>query len=462
MRLNGREEVPGVIPLEKELISRIELFIKLRWLAGGGVTAAIWTTGSLLHLPIPVVPLYLIGGLILLYNAFFWIYARKLRAAAPYSHAVLARLANLQIMADWLALIFIVHFSGGIESPVIFYFIFHVIFSTFVLSPRASYLQSTLAALLIIVLSILEYHQVIPHVSISGILAGDLYDNSLYVSSFLFFFVSTLYISTYLTSSIINKLRGREKELITLKDDLEEAYHKLEKSDAAKSQFVFMVTHELRRPLSAIESILGLFIEGYTGGLLEKQKRLLQRIEYRTTWLLTLVRDLRDGLRAEIKKEKPIQLDLVTVIEKIQDSLRREVEDKALDLRLSFSQSPLFVRSDKGKMELLFFNLMNNAVRYTPTRGKISLKVSKEDSLVRIQISDTGIGIPEQDLSMIFEEFYRAKNARSMEREGTGLGLPIVRRIVEIYGGQVAVKSQVGKGTTFSFDLAIGEETSNA
>ena len=195
---------------------------------------------------------------------------------------------------------------------------------------------------------------------------------------------------------------------------------------------------------------------------MEKQKRLLRRIEYRTTWLLTLVRDLRDGLRAEIKKEKPIQLDLVTVIEKIQDSLRREVEDKALDLRLSFSQSPLFVRSDKGKMELLFFNLMNNAVRYTPTRGKISLKVSKEDCLVRIQISDTGIGIPEQDLSMIFEEFYRAKNARSMEREGTGLGLPIVRRIVEIYGGEITVKSQVGKGTTFSFDLAIGEETSNA
>ncbi len=462
MRLNGRQEVPGVIPLEKELISRIELFVRLRWLAGGGVTAAIWMVNSLLHVPIPVVPLYLIGGSILLYNAFFWIYARKLRTTAPYSHAVLARFANLQIMADWLALILIVHFSGGTESPVIFYFIFHVIFSTFVLSPRASYLQSTLAALLIIVLSILEYHQVIPHVSISGILAGDLYGNSLYVSSFLFFFVSTLYISTYLTSSIINKLRGRETELMTLKDDLEEACHELEKSDAAKSQFVFMVTHELRRPLSAIESILGLFLEGYTGGLLEKQKRLIQRIEYRTTCLLTLVRDLRDGLRAEIKKEKPMQLDLVAVIEKIQDSLRREVEDKALDLRLSFSQSPLFVRSDKGKMELLFFNLMSNAVRYTPTRGKISLKVSKEGSFVRIQISDTGIGIPEQDLSMIFEEFYRAKNARSMEREGTGLGLPIVRRIVEIYGGQVAVKSQVGKGTTFSFDLAIGEETSNA
>ena len=462
MRLNGRQEVPGVIPLEKELISRIELFVRLRWLAGGGVTAAIWMVNSLLHVPIPVVPLYLIGGSILLYNAFFWIHARKLRTTTPYSHAVLARFANLQIMADWLALILIVHFSGGTESPVIFYFIFHVIFSTFVLSPRASYLQSTLAALLIIVLSILEYHQVIPHVSISGILAGDLYGNSLYVSSFLFFFVSTLYISTYLTSSIINKLRGRETELMTLKDDLEEACHELEKSDAAKSQFVFMVTHELRRPLSAIESILGLFLEGYTGGLLEKQKRLIQRIEYRTTCLLTLVRDLRDGLRAEIKKEKPMQLDLVSVIEKIQDSLRREVEDKALDLRLSFSQSPLFVRSDKGKMELLFFNLMSNAVRYTPTRGKISLKVSKEGSFVRIQISDTGIGIPEQDLSMIFEEFYRAKNARSMEREGTGLGLPIVRRIVEIYGGQVAVKSQVGKGTTFSFDLAIGEETSNA
>ncbi|MFQ5835952.1 MAG: sensor histidine kinase, partial [bacterium] len=126
-------------------------------------------------------------------------------------------------------------------------------------------------------------------------------------------------------------------------------------------------------------------------------------------------------------------------------------------LQLNFSQAPLFLWTDKGKMELLFSNLMSNAVKYTPSGGKISLKVSKENSEVKIEISDTGIGIPEEDLSKIFEEFYRAENAKKVEREGTGLGLPIVKRIVETYGGKVKVKSEVRKGTTFSFDLTIEE-----
>ncbi|MFQ6066840.1 MAG: sensor histidine kinase [bacterium] len=463
MGLNERERVPDVIPLEKELISRIEWFIKLRWLAGGGVTIASWTMHSLLYMPIPVVPLYCMGGLVLFYNVFFWIYAQRLRAAGLDSTPVFTRFANLQIVVDWLALIFIVHFSGGIESPVTFYFIFHVIFSTLLLSPRAAYLQTSLAVLLIVLLSILEYHQVIPHVNISGILAGNLYRNSLYLLGFLFFFVSALYISTYLASSITNKLRDRERELTTLKGDLEEAYHKLEKSDAAKSEFVVMVTHELRSPLSAIESILRLFIEGYAGQLLDKQKRLLQGIEYRARFLLTLVRDLLDleRLKAEKEKKKPTQVDLERLIEKVKESLKTEVRKKHLDLQLSFSQVPLFLLTDKEKMELLFSNLMSNAIKYTPHHGKILLKVIMENSKVKIEISDTGIGIPEEDLGKIFEEFYRAENAKKVEREGTGLGLPIVKRIVEAYGGKVKVKSQVGKGTTFGFDLTTEEGTSN-
>jgi signal transduction histidine kinase len=264
-----------------------------------------------------------------------------------------------------------------------------------------------------------------------------------------------------LASSITNKLRDREKELTTLKDDLEEAYHKLEKSDAAKSKFVVIVSHELLSPLSAIESILRLFIEGYAGELLDKQKKLLQGIEYRARFLLTLVRDLLDleELKAEKEKKKPIQVDLERLIKKVQDPLKTEIEKKNLDFQLNFSQAPLFLRTDKEKMELLFAHLMSNAVKYTPSAGKIFLKVSKENSEVKIEISDTGIGIAEEDLSKIFEEFYRAENAKKVEREGTGLGLPIVKRIVETHGGEVKVKSQVGKGTTFSFDLTMEEGT---
>ncbi len=464
MRLNEREKVPAVvIPLEEELISRIEWFIKLRWLAGGGVVVASWMMETLLHIPIPVVPLYFIGGLILLYNVFFWIYARKLRATTPDSLVVFARFANLQIIIDWLALIFIVHFSGGIESPVIFYFIFHVIFSTFLLSPRPSYLQTSLAVLLIILLPILEYHQVIPHVNISGILAGNLYRNPLYLSGFLFFFVSTLYISAYLTSSITNKLRDREKELKTLKDALEEAYHKLEKSDAAKSEFVVMVTHELRSHLSAIVSILGLFTEGYAGDLLDDQRKLIRRIEQRAHFLLGLVNDLLHlaRVKAEKFKKEKTKINLRKIVERVTNSLQTRVKSKRLNLQIDLPPSSVMFWSNEDDMQLLFSNLIGNSVKYTPSGGSISVKMTKENPQIKIEISDTGIGIPEEDLSKIFEEFYRAENAKKMEREGTGLGLPMVKRIVETYKGEIKVKSQVGKGTTFSFDLTMEEGTSN-
>jgi signal transduction histidine kinase len=459
MRLNGSEKVPDVIPLEEELTYRIEWFIKLRWLAGGAVIAASWTMDSLLRMPIPVVHLYSMGGLILLYNVFFWIYARRLRAATPDSPAVFTRFTNLQIVIDWLALIFIVHFSGGIESPVTFYFIFHVFLSTFLLSLRASYLQTSLAALLIILLSILEYHQVIPHVPISGILAGNLYRNFLYLSGFLFFFVGTLYISTYLASSITNKLRDREKELTALKGDLEEAYHKLEKSDAAKSEFVVMVTHELRSPLSAIESILRLFIEGYAGDLLDGQRKLIHGIEQRARFLLMLVDELLhlSRVKAEKFKKEKAKINLRETVERIISSLQTKVKSKRLNLQTDLPPSPLMFWGNVDDMQLLFSNLIGNSVKYTPPGGRILVKMVKRNLQIKIEISDTGIGIPEEDLSKIFEEFYRAENAKKVEREGTGLGLPIAKRIVETYGGEVKVKSQVGKGTTFSFDLTMEE-----
>ncbi len=462
MRPNRKEtEVSSPsLPLEEELIRQIEWFIRQRWVAGGGSIVLFWVMRFVLNLSLPLLPLCAISGSVLVYNFLFHQYARRLVAATPHRLGSFSRFANLQIVVDWIALTLVVHYSGGIESPLIFFFIFHVIISTILLSQHAAYLQTTLASFLIIFLSLIEYYGVISHFHVLSILSERLYRNPGYLFIFLVFLTGTLYMSTYLTGSVSKRLREREKDLVMLKKNLEEAYHKLEESDVAKSEFVLMVTHELRSPLSAIKSILGLFSQGYAGELSYEQRELARGIERRTRFLLSLVADLLHLARVKadrFKKEKA-EIDLREIVERVGRSLQTEVKSKHLDLQINLPPSPVMFWGNDDEMELLFSNLIGNSVKYTLSRGNILVKMVEENSQIRTEISDTGIGIATEDSFKIFDEFYRAKNAKKIVKEGTGLGLSIAKRIVETYGGRIEAKSTPGPRTTFTFYLPTQEE----
>ncbi len=461
MRPDRKEtEVSASLPLEEELVRQIEWFIRQRWASGAGSIALFWVMRFVLNLPLPLLPLYAISGSVLAYNFLFHQYAQKLEATTPHRLGSFSRFANLQIVVDWGALTLVVHYSGGIESPLIFFFIFHVIISTILLSQRAAYLQTTLAAFLITILALIEYYRIIPHFHVLSILSERLYRDPGYLLTFLLFFTGTLYMSTYLTGSVSKRLREREKDLVMLKKNLEEAYHKLEESDVAKSEFVLMVTHELRSPLSAIKSILGLFSQGYTGELSNEQRELARGIEQRTRFLLSLVGDLRHlaKVKADRFKKEKTKIDLREIVERVGRSLQAGVKNKHLDLRIDLPPSPVMFWGNDDEMELLFSNLMGNSVKYTPSRGNILVKMVEENSQIRTEISDTGIGISAEDLFKIFDEFYRAKNAKKIVKEGTGLGLSIAKRIVETYGGRIEAKSTPGLRTTFIFYLPTQEE----
>ena len=460
MRPNRKEtEVPASLPLEEELIRQIEWFIRQRWVAGAGSMVLFWVMRFVLNLPLPLLPLYAISGSVLVYNFLFHQYAQKLEAATPHRLGSFSRFANLQIVVDWGALTLVVHYSGGIESPLIFFFIFHVIISTILLSQRAAYLQTTLAAFLITLLALIEYYRIIPHFHVLSILSERLYRDPGYLLTFLLFFTGTLYMSTYLTGSVSKRLREREKDLVMLKKNLEQAYHKLEESDVAKSEFVMMVTHELRSPLSTIESTLKLFLQGYAGDLVDEQTKLVRGIEQRTHFLLNLVNDLLHlaRVKAEKFKKEKAKINLKEIVERVSRSIQTGLKTKHLNLQIDLPSSPVMLWGNEDEMELLFSNLIGNSVRYTPPGGSISVKMAKENLQIKTEVSDTGIGIATEDSSKIFEEFYRAKNAKKMVRAGTGLGLSIAKKIVETCGGKIRVKSTPGCGTTSTFYLPMDE-----
>ncbi|MBC7189259.1 HAMP domain-containing histidine kinase, partial [Candidatus Aerophobetes bacterium] len=393
-------------------------------------------------------PLAGVGVGVVIYNLIFNLIARHL-AKIKREVRVFQSFANLQIAVDWVALIFLVHYTGGVESPLIFYFVLHIVVSAILLSRRSCFLQVGFASVLLTVSAIIEYENLLPHVP-SPLFIGTFYNHLPSILSYLCFLITGFLITAYLASTITLKLRERERQLVDLESNLEKAYRELEDASRDKSKFIAMISHELKSPVATIESILSRLFESAGGGLTLKQREYLERINRRARHILTLVDDLINLTREERVSVRKISVDLKKILAEVCESLQTEIEQKRIRFLKEMDPSDLFIKGDPEELNLLLSNLITNAVKYTPPGGMVQVIMKRENKKIRIDVKDTGIGIPEEVKEKIFEEFFRAPNAREMVPEGTGLGLPIIKRIVKDYKGEIRVESRVGKGTQFT------------
>ncbi len=602
--------------MEEELIARVAWLIRLRWIAALGVIATTWGVGLLFNISVPQKELFVVGITIAAYNGLFHFLLSRLLRDSSVGVDQFSRFASLQFFLDWVALIFLIHYTGGIESPVVFYFIFHAIIGSILLPPRACYYHATAGVFLVGTLAFLEFYGVVPHVPISGFLTPH-FDRPFYMVGTLFFFASAIYVSIYIATSITGRLWSRTKELAQLKQRLEGAFNKtqslydiskavtstlnlgevlntivqlaakaikvkgcsirlldedqrrlftraayglsqryldkgpvdldksrvdqevlkgkpvmildatresgfqypeeirregiqsllciplmvrenyigvlrfytgephrftdeeiefasalasqgavaienartyqrLEDLEQAKSEFVFTVAHELKAPVAAIQSILRVLLEGYAGEIFEKQKELINRAERRLITLQTLLRDLLalGALKGALPELKMTEVILNGVINRAVDAVQPEAEEKGIDLKVQVPETLITLQANEEDLDRLVSNLLENAVKYTPHKGKVGLQVGRSGKGVHIAVSDTGIGISPESLPRIFEEFYRAKNAKEAG-DGTGLGLSLVKHIVDRYRGEIDVQSRPGEGSTFQVTLPM-------
>jgi two-component system phosphate regulon sensor histidine kinase PhoR len=154
----------------------------------------------------------------------------------------------------------------------------------------------------------------------------------------------------------------------------------------------------------------------------------------------------------QIKGEKK-EVALGELIRKTAEMMQATATEKGLDYQVDIRDEPLVLVGVEEGLERAFTNLINNAVKYTPPGGSVAVRAWQEDASIRVEVSDTGIGIPAEALPRLFSEFYRAKNAKAIEMEGTGLGLAIVKDVIEQHGGEITVQSVEGEGSTFSVTL---------
>lgn len=590
---------------EEELVNSLSWLTGLRWFAGMSVLAATWFAASVLDIPIRDTVLYLLGLGLLICNALFrWVLSR-LNANPQCPNVVYQWFARWQIGMDWLAITLLIYCSGGIESPAIFYFLFHITISSLLLPHDKGFLYVTLAPILVGGIAFLEYEGVLSHVPV---FQPARYKDTNYIAGVLFFFASASYVMAYFSMTISRRLRRREDELAGLyhsvqattstldlpevlnrlaeaatkalrckgsvirllnqsgshltvagsfglsegyldkapievararidqeallrktvlvpdvtvdtrlrypekiategirtilstpllgkrgpigvlrayggtayrftEDDATflsaiaaeggvaienaQAFQLLENLDREKSQFVRMVTHELRSPVQVTSSLLNVLGRGYVGELNEKQADLVERAHRRVRFLQTLIDDLLDLAAGKAKVLASAERGLVSLNEVLQEVYARyeaPARDKGLSLEIECLDDVLDVWGDKSELDRIMNNLVSNAVKYTRV-GNVRVLLERADGLARVVVADTGIGIPKDALPRLFDEFFRAQNAKELEKNGTGLGLAIVKDLVERYGGDIELESVEDEGTTFTVTLPLADRT---
>jgi signal transduction histidine kinase len=596
----------------EEPLSKVGWWILLRWVLLGVTILASLTGNFLLNLNLPLTDILWFCFSAAFLNALLHYQLFTLKKASSLDFKLVDRITYIQFGTDFVLIAGIFNYTGGIASPLLFYFLFHVILSGVLLEQWACLLYVSLVALMILTLAFFEFIGFVPHLYNASFISKEIQDNPFFVILLLFFFLIVLFISSTLVSTLLKRLRERISQLIELEEKLEDTNHRLEtlnliavktattlgltprldlicgsvrelmgvkgvlirlldertnrleivsscglsnayikrgpidldksyartlkgephvvldvasdpsvqypeeikkegivsmlavplqgrekvigtlrlftrerreftqeeidfvsalasqgaisienakfydalkRQDEAKNDFIVLMTHELKAPLSAIQGLLDVMRKGYVGTITDKQKELIERMQKRIDSVLELSAELLDIYKWQSKwviDKALTSVYLKDQIQKAEDLFKLIAQKKGITISYEVPEKQVNVKAGEEELEKVLNNLISNAIKYTPTGGNISVQLSLTDKQVTIRIKDNGIGISSEDVPKIFNEFFRTKEAKVIDPDGSGLGLPFVKKIVESLGGAIRVESEKGLGTEFT------------
>jgi len=255
---------------------------------------------------------------------------------------------------------------------------------------------------------------------------------------------------------------GNRDELGTLaanlnrmSDELGRLYDQLEAANRHKSEFLANMSHELRTPLNAVIGFSDVLLERTFGELNDKQEQYVTIVLGSGRHLLSLINDILDLSKIEAgRMELELgEFDVPLAIDNAVTLVRDRAANHGLMLAIDVEPALGTFVGDERKLKQILLNLLSNAVKFTPDGGRVGVRAVRADGAVEISVSDTGIGIAPEDQEAVFEEFRQVGTDVVRKREGTGLGLALTRKFVELHGGTIRVESELGKGSTFTFTL---------
>ncbi|MDD3965653.1 MAG: ATP-binding protein [Candidatus Neomarinimicrobiota bacterium] len=228
--------------------------------------------------------------------------------------------------------------------------------------------------------------------------------------------------------------------------------------ELSKSEFINMVAHELKAPLGAIKSYLEMIINKDLGENQDMYDQYLRRTLERSNAMLALLQDLLNIFRMEAKtlRREIERFDAGVLLEETIDFFQSNIQERGISMETEI-QEKLFIRADREEIRRVYTNLLSNAIKYNKENGVIRIRACSSDSRAVFEFEDTGIGIKDEDISRLYEEFFRAKNRYTRNISGTGLGMTILKKIVDEYGGTISIRSEFEKGSTFTVTFPLAD-----
>jgi len=456
---------PLQLPFDRHIKERADWLIGLRWVVLTSAAVAVLLGNGVLRLTVPSRAIWVTMAAVAAYNVIFYAISRS----SPMRNrriGVQAQLLRTQIMFDMFALTALLHFSGGVENPFSPFYLLLVLTGSILMTRKDSYVFATLSTLLWAGLLILEGTGVIPHYNLQGFRLPTRYQEWSHIGAEIAVLTSAAYIISYLSSSVVMRLRDSERRLFESNqacqlraEELDSVNARLQEMDRTRTQFLRLVTHELRAPVAAIQSYLRLIIEGYVPP--ENTMEIVTKAEQRANDQLDLISDLLDLAHLQDRPAPTVEqrCDAIQIMHDVLDLMQARIDDKSLTKVLEIPENAPLVCANQEQIKRIWTNLISNAIKYTPDGGTITITVDADGSYLKASVQDTGIGMSPEEQQHIFEEFYRTERAKEISRHGTGLGLSIVRGIVQGCGGQLTLHSQVDQGSTFTFTLPLAQST---
>ena len=447
---------------DPELLGRLLWFGRLRWLAVCALALAS-VLGPQFGFASVWPGLFVVASVVAFYNLLFHLFLRgHPRKTDDRTNIDLRAVAVCESVLDLTALMFTVHFTGGLQSPLLPFFAFHMAIGTIMIASRWTYLLAggvSLAAMFMLALQssgVLAYRPLV---------AGSEFDVGVAALNLLTLIVA-LFGIVYLTDSVASRLKQLSIELYettrTLRDrteELQRLFGDMADLERRKSHYMRISAHQLRSPVGTIQTVLRVLAQGYVDPSTPEGMKMLNGAIDTTDSLLAVINDLLDLAKLREGRDKAPwsqTVNLNQLLADLFDTLAPDAEEKQLTMTPDFDGVAILDWGVPTDLVHAFENLMYNAIKYNRVGGEVRVKLRVEDDTAVIRVIDRGIGIPDDYLDQVFMEFVRAPNAKHHESEGTGLGLAIVREVVQVHGGSIAVESDHGQGSTFTVRFYLG------
>ncbi len=439
------------------LLHNARWFTSVRWIVAG-IFVVVGSGGAFIPglmsrwgITIPSTELFILAAVLLFANVFFHLFACHFSERTPATTVK----ANIwiQIILDLLVVTFLVHIIGSTDTFIAFTFLFHIALACIFFPVKESFLVTSLAAALYLANLVLEITGVW---SATGIFTGAPPVSEIRLPQLLMFALPAVFVwfvVWYLVSSLSEAVRKRDQRL-------SEANEKLIKANQEKNKQMLVTTHDLKAPFAGIENNIQVLKYQFWDEVPSSVRKIIDRIDMRAMTLRERIKDILILGDLKSRTETPKELapvELKALFEDVVEELREKAEGRKIDLRINIANQRVI--GDREQFAMLFSNLIANAISYSREGGTVEVDSEIDSVDVRVRIRDHGIGIREDALPHIFDEYFRTNEAAKFNRLSTGLGLAIAKVIAQNFDLGVKVDSELGKGTEFEVTLKAKRPT---